>query len=277
MSWSASGVNLPAENSPEKLFKQMFVTGEKWEVEKQMAELHRGRSILDTLGERAKRLHKQLGARDQEKFDQYLTSVRELETRLQASQDWTLKPKPKVDAEPPKDVQDRQDVLARSRLMHEMIVLALQSDSTRFITVKQSASGDVPKIPGVTKAWHELSHHGQDEEKIDELEKIEYAEFQEINHLLKLLKQADDGGVSVLDRTTLLFTSNLGNASSHSSRDIPVVVAGGGFKHGRHVVAGGPGLENARFSNLFVQIARRMGVDMEKFGSSDGTSVRDFS
>jgi hypothetical protein len=275
MSWSAAGVNLPAENSPEKLFKQMFVTGEKWQIDHQMAELARGRSILDTLSERAKRLHKQLGARDQEKFDQYLTSVRELETRLQASQDWALRPKPKVDVEPPKDIQDRTDVLARTRLMNEMIVLALQTDSTRFITVKQSAYGDVPKIPGVSTAWHELSHHGQDEDKIDELEKIELAEFHEIAYLLKRLKQADDGGASVLDHTHLLFTSNLGNASSHSSRDIPVVLAGGGFKHGRHVVAGGSGLENARFANLFVQIAQRLGVEIERFGSSDGTSVRD--
>ena len=91
--------------------------------------------------------------------------------------------------------------------------------------------------------------------------------------LLKLLKQARDADRSVLDNTHLLITSNLGNASAHSWRDLPVVLAGGGFKHGRHVVGGGHGLENKYFANLFVQIARRMGVETDAFGSSNGTSV----
>ncbi|MGC3967560.1 MAG: DUF1552 domain-containing protein [Pirellulales bacterium] len=273
LSWSASGVNLPAEQSPEKIFKQLFVNGTKGEVYNQLAELKRGRSILDTINERARALHKTLGARDQEKFDQYLTSVRELESRLQASSAWAEKPKPTIEREPPKDIADRLEVMARSRLMHEMIVLALQTDSTRFVTLKSSATGDVPKIPGVDTGWHDLSHHGQDKDKIDELARIERAEFGEINHFLKLLDGAKEAGGAVLDRTSVLFTSNLGNASSHSWRDLPVVLAGGGFKHGTHVVAGPAGHDNARYCNLFVQIAQRMGADVESFGSSNGTAV----
>lgn len=273
MSWSSAGVNLPAENSPEKLYRMLFVTGSPDQIAYQMAELKRGRSILDTLNGRAKQLSRTLGVRDQEKFDQYLTSVRELESRLQSSADWATRPKPQVDAPIPKDIEDRLDVIARSKLMNEMIVLALQTDSTRIITVKTSATGEAPKIPGVDTGWHELSHHGQDEDKIEELTRIEAAEFAVIGELLKRLKSTKEAGTNLLDNTNLLFTSNLGNASSHSWRDLPVVLAGGGFKHGGHVAAGGAGLENKRLANLFVQIAQRMGVETDAFGSSNGTGI----
>jgi hypothetical protein len=273
MSWSSAGVNLPAENSPEKLYRMLFVTGTPDQIAAQTAELKRGRSILDTLDGRAKRLSNKLGARDREKFDQYLTSVRELETRLQAAEEWARRPEPKVDVEAPKDIADRLDVLARSRLMNDMIALALESDSTRIITVKTSAMGEPPKIAGVDTGWHELSHHGQDEDKIEELARIERAEFEVIGELFKRLKGVKEAGTPLLDNTTLLFTSNLGNASSHSWRDLPVVLAGGGFKHQGHIAAGGAGLENKRLSNLFVQIAQKMGVETEEFGSSDGTTI----
>jgi hypothetical protein len=274
MSWSASGVNLPAAGTPETLFKMMFVTGTPQEVEQQTADLKRGRSILDTVGARAKKLHAQLGKRDQEKFDQYLTSVRELEGRLAASEAWARKPKPQVDVPAPMNVTDRLDFVAQSRVMHQTIALALQSDSTRIITLKSTAMNDVPKLPGVDTGWHDLSHHGQDEQKIEELKLIEAAEFREIAGLLGMLRAAKEGGGTLLDNTHVLFTSNLGNASSHSWRDLPVIVAGGGFRHGGHIVAGGPGNDNARFGNLFVQIARRMGVDARSFGSSDGDSIK---
>jgi hypothetical protein len=274
LSWSASGVNLPAAGSPETLFKMMFVTGTPQEVEQQTADLKRGRSILDTVGERAKKLHSQLGRRDKEKFDQYLTSVRELEGRLAASEAWARKPKPKVDVPAPMNVSDRLDFVAQSRVMHQTIALALQSDSTRIITLKSTAMNDVPKLAGVDTGWHDLSHHGQDEQKIDELKLIEAAEFAEIAGLLGMLRAAKESGGSVLDNTNVLITSNLGNASSHSWRDLPVILAGGGFKHGQHIVAGGGGNENARFGNLFVQIARRMGVDTSSFGSSDSDSIK---
>lgn len=274
ISWSATGVNLPAAGTPEELFKAMFVTGTPDEVAKQTAELKRGRSILDTVNDRARSLQRQLGSRDQEKFDQYLTSVRELERRLQSSEAWAKKPKPTVDVPAPKNVTDRLDFVAQSRLMHQMLALALQSDSTRIITLKATAMNDVPKLPGVDTGWHDLSHHGQDAQKIDELKLIEEAEFREINGLLSLLRNAKEAAGGVLDATHVLVTSNLGNASSHSARDLPVILAGGGFKHGQHVVAGGSGNDNARFCNLFVQIAQRMGVDTERFGSSDGNSVK---
>lgn len=277
ISWSATGVNLPSAGAPESLFQMMFITGTPKEVAQQTADLKRGRSILDTVNARAKKLNNQLGKRDQEKFNQYLTSVRELEQRLQASEAWALKPKPKVEAPAPKNVTDRLDFVAQTRLMHEMVALALQSDSTRIITLKSTAMNDVPKLPGVDTGWHDLSHHGQDEQKIDELKLIEMAEFREINGLLTLLRAAKESGGSVLDNTQVLVTSNLGNASSHSWRDLPVILAGGGYHHGQHIVAGGSGNDNSRFCNLFVQIAQRMGVETRSFGTNDAEKIKDLA
>lgn len=276
MSWSANGVNLPAENSPSKVFAQLFVNGSPAEVQAQLRELKRGRSILDTVQGEAKKLQRDLGRRDQEKFDQYLTSVRELETRIQANEAWAQRPKPSVEDKPPSDVQDRTDIIARTRLMHDLMVLALRTDSTRFITYKAGGMNAVPKIAGVKQDWHNLSHHGQDEMKIEELTLIEKAEFAELARLFSLLKSAPEAGRTLLDQTIVLAGSNLGNASSHSWRDLPVLVAGGGFRHGQHLVAGGKGHDNARFANLFVQIAQRLDVGLETFGSSTASSITGF-
>lgn len=276
ISWSGSGVNIPGDGSPAKLFQRLFVNGTPDEVKRQMRDVQRGKSILDTVNARAKSLNSTLGSRDREKFDQYLTSVRELEGRLQASEGWVNRPKPQVNAKPPVDITDRNEIVGRTRLMNEMIVLALQTDSTRFITLKSAGGGEVPKIAGVDTGWHDLSHHGQDEQKIEELARIELAEFQEHANLLKSLKAAQDAGGSVLDSTTVFITSNLGSASSHSWRDLPVVIAGGGYKHAGHVVAGGKGTDNARLCNLFVTMAQKMGIETEQFGSNDGTGIKGF-
>ncbi len=273
MSWTANGVNVQAENSPAKVFAQLFVNGTPAEVQTQLRELKRGRSILDTVQGEAKKLHGELGKRDQEKFDQYLTSVRELETRIQANEAWAQRPKPKVEAKPPMDVADRTDIIARTRLMHDLMVLAFQTDSTRIITYKAGGMNAVPKIEGVNQDWHNLSHHGQDELKIGELSIIEKAEFSQLARLLGLLKGAAEGGRSLLDNTIVLAGSNLGNASSHSWRDLPVLLAGGGFKHGQHLAAGGKGNANARFANLFVQIAHRLDAGIDRFGSSTAQKV----
>lgn len=276
MSWTANGVNLPAESSPSKVFAQLFVNGTQAEIQAQMRELKRGRSILDTVNGEAKKLRSELGGRDQEKFDQYLTSVRELEVRIQGNEAWAQRPKPEVAVKPPSDVQDRTDIIARTRLMHDLMVLAFQTDSTRIITYKAGGMNAVPKIDGVKQDWHNLSHHGQDEMKIDELTIIEKAEFAELGRLFGLLKGAREGGCCLLDQTLVLAGSNLGNASSHSWRDVPVIVAGGGFKHGQHLVAGGKGHENSRLANLFVQIAHRLDVGLERFGSSTAPGVTGF-
>ena len=274
ISWTANGIQLPGESSPAALFAKLFIAGTPAEVQQQTSELQRGRSILDTVGDMAKHFNQGLGSRDQQKLDQYFTALRGLESGIQQREGWVKRPKPQVDARPPKDVTDRFDIIAQTRLMHDLIVLALQTDSTRIVTYSAGGFNPVPKIDGVDTGWHDLSHHGQDDEKIDELAIIERAEFKEIDRLLSLLKRAEDANGPLLDTTTVLMGSNLGNASAHHWRDLPILLAGGRYRHGQHLVAGGAGLENSRLSNLFVHIARQMGVDTASFGSSDATSLK---
>lgn len=267
LSWSASGVPLPAESSPSKAFQQLFVDGTPAEIATQVRSLKRGRSILDTVMGEAKKLHGELGRRDQEKLDEYFSAVRDLEGRLVQNEEWAQRPKPKIDAKPPTDIQSRTDAIGKMRLMQDLIVLALQTDSTRTITLRLSGMNAVPEIAGVKNDWHNLSHHGQDQAKIDELRVIETAEFTEFAAFLSKLKAA-----ALLDSTAVMFGSNLGNASAHSTANLPLVLAGGGFKHGRHIAID---KEKHVFSNLLVSLARRMGVESDKFGFS--TSVLDIN
>lgn len=272
MSWTSSGVEIPGETSPSKLFRSLFVEGTEAEVAEEMKQFQRGRSILDTVLGEAKKLDRELGVRDREKLEEYLTSVRDLETRLQQSEGWVQKPKPKVEAVEPKDITDKLDAIGRQRLMNDMIVLALQSDSTRTVTFQLAGMNAVPTIPGVQTDWHNLSHHGKDPEKIDELAIIEEAQFGVFDEFLAKLKEVRENDATLLDRTTVLYGSNLGNASSHDWRNLPVIVAGGGYRHTGYA-AHDPD-DNTPFANLFVDIAQKMGVGIEEFGSSTAVGVR---
>jgi len=271
MSWTANGVEIPGETSPAKLFKALFTQGTEKEMEEEMRQFRRGRSILDTLLGEAKKLDRELGEKDQEKLDEYLTSVRDLEIRLQQSEGWVEKLKPKTDATEPRDIQDKNDAIGKQRLMNDMIVLALQSDSTRTVTFQLAGMNAVPAIPGVDTDWHNLSHHGKDPEKIDELKIIEEAEFEVLGEFLTKMKAVEENGKSLLDHTSVLYGSNLGNASSHNWRNLPVIFAGGGFKHAGHIAHDEE--DNTPFANLFIPIAQRMGLTIDQFGSSTAAGI----
>ncbi len=272
LSWTANGVGIPAMSSPAKLYKELFIDGSKQQVDAEVAGLRRGRSILDTIGGRARALEKKLGSRDREKLGEYLGSVRDFETRLQQSEGWVRKPKPRVDANQPKDIQDKNDAIERQRLMYDMIVLALQTDSTRTVTYSLGGLNSVPKVDGVNSDWHGLSHHGKDPAKIDELKLIEQAEFEVLGEFLTKLRAVDEDGKTLLDGTAVLFGSNLGNASAHDWHNLPILVAGGGYRHGRYVAHDAK--RNTPLANLFVEMANRMGVETDHFGTSTAAGVR---
>lgn len=274
LSWTDSGVQIPGELSPSKLFKQLFVEGTAAEQNETVAGIIRGRSILDTVHGEAKKLQRELGKRDQEKLDQYLTSVRGLEQRLVQNEEWTRKPKPKVEVKPPTDITNKNDAIGRTRLMNELILLAVQTDSTRTLTYNVTGMNSVPVVEGVETDWHNLSHHGMDPKKIEELKRIELAEFMVFRDLLQSLKALQENGQALLANTTVLFGSNLGNASAHDWHNLPVLVAGGSFKHGQHLVFDAK--NNLPFSNLFVQVAQQMGVEIESFAGSSKPSVPGF-
>jgi hypothetical protein len=208
---------------------------------------------------------------DREKLDEYFQSVREMEQRLARSAEWSKQPKPTIDATQPQDIADEKDLIGRMQLLFDLIPLALQTDSTRLITVLVQGRNDVPPVPGVSIDHHNLSHHGQDEAKIAQLRLIEEAEFQAFAKLLSGLKSRKENGVPLLGNTAVLFGSNLGNANAHDTRNLPVILAGGRFRHGNHVALDAN--DNTPLSNLFVQLGRQLGIELDSFGSSSASSV----
>lgn len=269
LSYTRSGVQIPASERPSQVFKKMFVEGTPAEVRTQVERLSQGESIMDTIHAEAKALERDLGKRDREKLAEYFSAVREVEQRLQKAQSWAKQPKPVVAAKLPVDVTDSKEVAARVRLMVDLMCLAFQTDSTRFITFAFSGMNAVPKIDGVTQDWHNLSHHGQDPAKLAELKIIEIEQMKLFGELLAKMKSSEEKGRSLLDQTIVLFGSNLGNASSHSNINMPIVVAGGGFRHGQHLAFDPK--KNPPLCNLYVQFLQRLGLDINTFGSSSGT------
>lgn len=275
LSWTDAGVEIPAERSPARVFQALFVAGTKEEVSKKLTELRRGKSILDTITGDAKHLDRTLGATDRDKLQEYFSAIRDLEGELLQSEQWVQKPKPVVDVEPAKDVSDKQDIIARQRVMYDLIALSLQTDSTRVVTYMQGALNSPPSnIRGVSNDWHALSHHGRDETKIAELKLIEEAQLAEFNRFLGKLSAAKEGDASLLHNTAVLFGSNLGNASSHNCTNLPIIVAGGGYQHGSHIAQDEK--QNTPLSNLYVSLAQRMGVETDSFGSSRAAGINGF-
>lgn len=269
LSHTRSGVAIPAESRPSVVFKQMFVDGTPSEVRTQVERLKQGESIMDTVLDEAQAFSRDLGRRDREKLDEYFTAVRDVEQRLVKAQDWARRPKPQVDVKPPVDIPDSKELAARVELMFDLIHLALKTDSSRIVTFALNGMNAVPVIEGVSQDWHNLSHHGQDPEKLAELKIIELEQMRLFGYLLNKLKSTDERGSNLLDRTIVLFGSNLGNASSHSNKNMPIVVAGGGFRHGQHLAFDPK--QNPPLSNLYVQFLQRLGAEVDAFGTSSGT------
>jgi hypothetical protein len=269
LSWTRSGALVPSDSFPSSVFRRLFVEGRPDEVQDQIRRLREGQSILDGLGAPSRRLRAGLGARDREKLDEYFTSVRELEVRLHRAEEWSKRPKPKVDVPPPQDNNNPADGAGKARLMYDLTHLALQTDSTRIVTLLLMGTSLVPPIPGVSFGHHDLSHHGQDPTKIAQLRAVELVELTAFRDFVAKLKQTKEGSGSLLDSTMVFFSSNLGNAATHSVRSLPVLLAGGGFRHGHHL-AFDP-VNPPPLCNLYVSMLQRLGVGVPRFGSSTGT------
>ena len=266
LSFTSSGVMLPAERSPAQVFKALFVAGDAQDVERQVANLRIGRSILDAVSERAAALQKQLGSADKDRLDQYFTSVREVEKRLLISEEWEHKPKPRLDVPPPKD---GESLLEKLGAMYDLAHLAFATDSTRLVTLMIQLQFFSENIPGVSSETHNLSHHAGREDKLNELMNLELAEFRELNRLLSKLHASKEDGGTLLDRTQVLYGSNLSNGNNHDNRNLPILLAGGGWKHGQHLAFDKK--NNYPLPNLFVSMLQHQGIEAEKFASSTGT------
>ncbi len=269
LSWTRSGAIVPSDIWPANVFARLFLEGKPDEVEAQARQLRDGRSILDAVGEQSKSLKSNLGTADRDKLDEYFTSVRELEQRLARAEEWSKKPKPKVSVKPPQNNNVPGDVVGKSRLMFDLIHLALQTDSTRIVTLMLLGTSLVPPVLGVSLGHHDLSHHGKDPNKIKQLAMVETEMLKTFREFLTKLKESKEEGETLLDRTSVFFSSNLGNASNHSTKNLPVILAGGGFRHGRHLAFDAK--DHPPLSNLYVSMLQRMGIEADRFGSSTGT------
>jgi len=272
LSWTGSGVLIPCEEKGSDVFKRMFLQGTKAEVDAQMRKLELGQSILDAVASQAKDLQRNVGARDRDRLDQYFTSVRDLEQRMQMSREWERKPKPKVKASVPLDPASPKDYMEKVHLMYDMAKLAFETDSTRSVSLLlDSVNSPAIEIEDVkiTDGYHNLSHHGKSEAKIEQLKAIDEWHMKLLASLFTDLKNIREDGDTLLDRTMILYGSNLGNANTHVTTNLPTIFAGGGFKHGQHLAFDTE--HNYPLPNLFVSMLQRFGLETGKFASSTGT------
>jgi hypothetical protein len=258
LSYTRSGAPIPSEKSPKKLFQKLFVQGKPEEVAANVESLKQGRSLLDFVGDESRRLNRSLSKGDQQRMDQYFTAVRDLEQRLKSSESWEHKPKPVVKAQPPEDIDEAIKFVERSRLFFDVMKLALETDSTRLISLFID-----------TTVIHNITHHGNRPEVLEDLRRHEEAQFDALGGFLRALTELKEEGRPLLDRTMVLYGTCMGSANSHSNVNLPVLLAGGGFKHGSHLAFDQN--NNYPLTNLFVSMLQRLGIETNEFSTGKGT------
>lgn len=267
VAWNRRGVRIPSQQRATAVFKQLFIRGTAEEEAREMRRVREGQSILDDVRDQVKGLNNKLSDVDRRRLDLYLSSVREAEQRLQQDERWGNTPKPAVVMKTPTTDFGGAQLLERSRQWYDIVHLALQTDSTRVISL-WLGSQERPEIEGVTLAHHDASHHGQEPAKLEQLALIEEAELRVFGEFLDKLQASAEGEHHLLDRTSIFYASNLGNSSSHDNTNLPILLCGGGYKHAGHV--GYDRKENTLLSNLFVRMLQQLGVETDTFGASSG-------
>jgi hypothetical protein len=269
-SWNRYGVKMRGIGNPAQLFDMLFQPLLPNEKQSATAEINVENSVLDTIARSAKQLDNKLGSQDRHKFQEYLNAVEETGRRLDRSRHWIRQDKPAVqDAKnalhQPSSGEDRRYIAMRS--MFDLCALAFRTDSTRIVTIHIPGGNGVLKLDGISDGYHSLSHHGQDPEKILQLKRVELQYVKELARFLNTLKDIPDGDGSMLDHTLIYFGSGMGNASSHSNRNLPVLLAGGNMKHGNSLKYQ---RDTKPLCNLYVSMLQWLGVETDSFGSSSG-------
>jgi len=266
MSWTDGGTMVPAEDKMANTYAKLFMQEDQNNTDKMLREIGEGKSIMDLVLGQAKALQPSLSRADQSKLDEYFESVRETERRLVKSESWVHQPKPRVEAGPPEDPASKSEIVTQLRNVCDMTYLAFKTDSTRIASFGYFQQNNV-NIEGVNNGYHPLSHHGRDPNNIAQLKLIEREFFVELKRLLTNLKEAKEGDATLLDRTTIVITSNLGNGSNHSNKDLPVLVAGGRYKHGQHLAYE---KSTVPLANLYLSVLNQFGLPDTSFATSTG-------
>ena len=281
LSYTANGVAIPSINRPSAIFKKLFLATTPQEAEAELRRIDEGRSMLDFVGDQAKRLNSRISATDRQRVDEYFESVRDVERQLKMAREWVNRPKPEAIGSAPADVGDSKLQAKRMSLMVDMMHLALVTDSTRSISMKTFGM------------HHDLSHHGKEPTKLAACRKVEIELLQTYAKLLGKLKTSKEaGGSSLLDNTMVLMTSNLRDGNTHWTYNLPALLAGGGFRHGQHLAfnqsylaeltaeAEGTkperkipvmGRDQQPLCNLFTSMLQIAGIESDRFGSAGGT------
>ena len=260
--WTRSGVRIPPVNNPARLFEALFVQSDAASIGKERTRLTDRASVLDALRESAGKLERQLSAADRQKLDQYLTSVRAVEKQLQMSRTWLDKPKPTSPIDPVVD-QERMHI-EEIPLFYDLLTLALQTDSTRVATFEIPMGFRTSELE--VGSYHGLSHHSKSEERLGQLQIVEVYLMKQFAHFIDQMKEAQ-----VFDHTAVVLGSGMGNGSSHSNRNLPVILAGGGMNHQGHMVCPVEDHKRVPLSNLWLSTLQWFGVEADRFGKSTGT------
>lgn len=273
-SFSPSGIPLRQETSPESLFQKLFVPDSAAARKKRALELEEQGSVLDLVRERAKRLENRVNRADRAKLDEYLTAIREAEQRLQGMRRWQKIKKPtltKAQYDPTARGHGSLDYGFLAPAMFDLLALALHSDSSRVLTANFSMHNRVIELDGVTKGYHTLSHHGNRESHLRELQVIETFYMSQLSRFISKLKSfgSTDGG-SLFDDTMVFFGSGISDASRHSNRNLPIILAGGGLKHKGHFDAKQHNGKQTPLNNLFTTMLQHFGIPTEAFNGASG-------
>lgn len=271
LSWTRNGAQVRPVQRIDQLFNMLFRKNSKEAITRERKGLKERRSILDLVRDQAHSFERDISKGDKEKLDQYFTSVRELELKIEQSDRWLDTEKSSTDYELPNDVSNLT-LREKTPYFYDLMALALQTNSTRVITLSFSELGkESGGLKGVSHGYHSLSHHGKVKEAMDELAIIETFFVSQYARFLDKLKEIKEpNGETLLDNTMALFGSGMSNGNSHSNRDLPVILAGGGFRHGEHLHFARNGRQSVPLCNLYVTMLERFGLEIEGFNTSSG-------
>lgn len=271
MSWTGSGIKVREESSPLNLFRKLFVNDPQAARQARKADLAQQASVLDLVRGQAKRLENSVNALDRAKLDEYLTAIREAESRIQGMQRWQNIPKPEVEFDTSVNPHGGMDYPTLSPLMFDLLYLAIQSDSSRVFTAGFGMHNHVIELDGVTTGYHGLTHHGRRPEKLKQLRIIDAFYIEQMTRFMTKLKRTETESGNLLDETMVFFGSGLGDASRHSNRDLPLILAGGGFKHGSHINAMQKTGQQTPLNNLYTTMLQKFGVRIDRFNNATGS------
>lgn len=266
ISWNERGIATACERNQSTVFRNLFINGTEKQVSREIRRIETGGSILDSVSGQLKSLGRSVGGADRDRLSLMADCIRDAEGFLAQQKEWAARPKPAVNAEL-KEFERAEHWVAAQAQWFRLIQLALQTDSTRVVVFGMGEQGQAGQ-PDLLIGHHDASHHGKDPSKIEQLGRYEEKEYRNFAGFLEALHSSVEGTQSLLDRTQVLFTSNLGDAAKHSSDNLPVILAGGDYKHLGHLAFDGE--RNQPLSNLFVRMLQKMGIEAERFGSSTG-------